>query len=221
MKNTALSLLALALCAPALAQTVHTFETASFPYTNPTAVFTKIDGNDPDCAIGYCGYLQIRYNENPWWGGEFPNGPYLNPDGTPCAVGSPGICEWGFPNGGFLTNNTVYPTAGEGPLTWDNPGCGPSGPDAPGCTAHTDTTITFQDYGAGVVVTFHDTFKVNQHRCYRYCSTRYGDYLVNGLWYFNTTDENGGKGTAVYTPPGSEPITWLYLCGSDRHACLE
>lgn len=180
-----IALVVLALSTAASAQTVHTFKFNAPDYNSGTAAFTKIDGNDPNCAIGYCGSIQIRgigiSNTNPWWGMEAPDGPVV-------CNGSP-ICSWQFPNGGFLLENITTPEQGQ--LVWDNPGCSPT---VIGCTGHTDTTIPFQGYGLGVTANVHATYEVFPV-CKRYCDNDSDDPIGPKF------EATGGTGTTTYVPP--------------------
>lgn len=120
-----------------------------------------LDGQPANSGTGYVGSVTFPYGENPWWGIEVPQ-------------------AWGFPNNGFLPQNTTTPALG--PLTFVNPACNLQ---TAGCQSYQTGSAAFQGYGAGVTVDVTVWFVVTKH---------IGRY--NHVYY--TNDPTNGSGTATY-----------------------
>lgn len=141
------------------AQTTHTFTFGPFP--SGSAEMQTLDGQPANQGTGYAGTISFPYNNNPWWGIEVPQ-------------------VWGFPNHGFLTNNTTTPQLNAPVFTVQ--GCNFQ---TDGCVDYQTGTSEFTGYGQGVTVSVTVFFTVHKH------IGRFGH-----VYY--TNDPTDGSGTAVY-----------------------
>lgn len=137
----------------------HTFTFGAF--TSGCAEMQTLDGQPANQATGYAGEICFPYNNNPWWGIETPQ-------------------VWGFPNNGFLTNNTTIPQLSAPTFTVQ--GCNLQ---TDGCVDYETGTAEFTGYGQGVTVSVTAFFTVHKHVGFR------------GHVYY-TNDPTNGSGTAVY-----------------------
>ena len=142
------------------AQNPHTFTFGVFT-TPGCAGFQTIDGQPANEAAGFAGNLCVPYNDNPWWGLQAPQ-------------------VWGFPNNGFLTNNTTSPQLSAPVFTAQ--GCNLK---TAGCVNYETATAAFT--GSGVTLEITVWFVVNKH-------SRFGRGCYPCVYY--TNDETNGAGTA-------------------------
>lgn len=159
----------------ALDDPTHTYTHGPLSYSGNDAAFVTLDGNPADCGVGYCGLVQVRGGENPWWGLETPQ-------------------VWLFPNGGFNVNNTVYPLSA-GAFTLVAGSCVvPPGTDflhTDGCSDTSTTAVTMIDYAAGETYTEVALYQVHKRL-----------YCGHGVCrYAYTNDSVSGTGTTSYTTP--------------------
>lgn len=166
MSKTLLPLLLVLLLFSVVSQAqTHTFTFGPFTsYASGCAEFQTLDGQPANEAIGYSGEVCFPYNENPWWGAEFPQ-------------------VWGFPNDGFLLNNTTTPQL-NAPV-FIHAGCNLK---TAGCVNYQTGSAAFTGYGTGVTVDVTVWFVVNKH-------THYGRGCYPCVYY--TNDQTNGSGTAA------------------------